>query len=190
DDLSTTDKSLAWKTDGSLIYTVTMTLDADLATYVGSVAVEDFGTPINTYAPASPDDLDQPWVRTGPLDHVYVAYNNLNNYPAGNTASVNVSTDGGVTYTTNIIDRVGGTVGQDAPAVRLDVNGNRSYAIFTRWNTVVENDANGSRFGSEVVVVRSDDAGADGFTALGSGGVGTVVGSTTSVFANTFDTPL
>src|SRR5437763_6862732 len=52
DDLSTTDKSLAWKTDGSLIYAVRMTLDADLATYVGSVAVEDFGAPINTYAPA------------------------------------------------------------------------------------------------------------------------------------------
>src|ERR1700704_3885387 len=48
DDLSTQDKSLAWKTDGSLIYAITMTLSADLATYVGSVAVEDFGSPINT----------------------------------------------------------------------------------------------------------------------------------------------
>src|SRR5256885_16592442 len=109
-----------------------MTLSADLATYVASVAVEDFGSPINTYAPASPDDLDQPWVRTGPLNHVYVDYNNLNNYPAGNTASVNVSTDGGLTYTTTVIDRIGGTVGQDAPAARLDVNGSPSYPLFPR----------------------------------------------------------
>src|SRR5436190_8171069 len=190
DDLTTTDKTLAWKTDGSLIYAVTMTLNSDLSTYVGSVAVEDFGSPINTYAPASPDYLDQPWVRAGPLNHLYVAYNNLNNYPAGNTASVNVSADGGLTYTTTVLDRIGGIVGQDAPAVRLDVSGSRSYAIFTRWNTVVEDDANGARYGSEVVVVRSDDGGADGFTALGTAGNGTVVGNTTSVFANTSNTPL
>ena len=132
DDLSTQDKSLAWKTDGSGFLTETMTLNADLATYSGTISSTGFGAPINTYAPANPDDLDQPWIRTGPSNHVYVAYNNLNNYPAGNTASVNVSTDGGATYTTTIIDRIGGTEGQDAPAVRLDVNGSHSYAIFTR----------------------------------------------------------
>src|SRR5437879_7201197 len=102
-----------------------MTLDADLATYVGSVAVEDFGTPINTFAPQSPDDLDQPWVRTGPSDHVYVAYNNLNTFP-GKSASVNVSADGGSTYTPVVIEQVTPTAppagaGQDAPAVRLAV---------------------------------------------------------------------
>jgi Hint domain len=190
DDLSTQDKSLAWKTDGSGFLTETMTLNSDLATYAGTVSSSGFGAAINTYAPANPDDLDQPWIRTGPFNHVYVAYNNLNNYPAGNTASVNVSTDGGATYTTTVIDRIGGAEGQDAPAVRLDVSGSRSYAIFTRWNTLVEDDANGARYGSQVVVVRSDDGGADGFTALGSGGDGTVVANTTSVFANTSDTPL
>jgi hypothetical protein len=190
DDLSTQDKSLAWKTDGSGFLTETMTLNADLATYAGTISSTGFGAPINTYAPANPDDLDQPWIRTGPSNHVYVAYNNLNNYPAGNTASVNVSTDGGATYATTIIDRVGGTEGQDAPAVRLDVNGSHSYAIFTRWNTLVESDGNGSRYGSEVVVVRSDDGGADGFTALGSGGDGVVAADTISVFANTSNTPL
>ena len=34
DDLSTEDKSLAWKTDGSLIYAVTMTLRSDRRAYV------------------------------------------------------------------------------------------------------------------------------------------------------------
>jgi hypothetical protein len=189
DDLSTQDKSLAWKTDGSGLLAETMTLSGELATYSGSVT-GDFGSPINTFASTGSDELDQPWIRTGPSDHVYVAYNNLNNYPAGNTASVNVSTDGGATYTPTVIDRIGATAGQDAPAVRLDVNGSRSYAIFTRWNTVVEDDANGSRYGSEVVVVRSDDGGADGFTALGTGGNGTVVANTTSVFADTSNTPL
>jgi hypothetical protein len=189
DDLSTQDKSLAWKIDGSGLLAETMTLSGDLATYSGSVT-GDFGSPINTFASTGSDELDQPWIRTGPSDHVYVAYNNLNNYPAGNTASVNVSTNGGLNYTATVIDRIGGAAGQDAPSVRLDVNGSRSYAIFTRWNTVVEDDANGSRYGSEVVVVRSDDGGADGFTALGTGGNGTVVANTTSVFADTSNTPL
>jgi hypothetical protein len=109
---------------------------------------------------------------------------------AGDTASVNVSTDGGHTFTPTVIDRIGGAQGQDAPAVRLDVNGDRVYAIYTRWNTAIESDSNGARYGSQVVVVRSDDGGADRFTALGLGGNGTVVASTNSVFANTTDTAL
>ena len=190
DDIDGEDKSLAWKPDGSGFYTVAMTLNADFQTYSGTTSSTGFGSPINTFAPANPDNLDQPWIRTGPSDHVYVSYNNLNNFGSGDTASINVSTDGGQNFTPTIIDQTGGTVGQDAPAVRLDVNGDRVYAIFTRWNTTVENDSNGSRFGSQVVVVRSDDGGADGFTALGTGGDGTVVATTNSVFANKLNTPL
>ena len=190
DDIDGQDKSLAWKPDGSGFYAVAMTLNADFQTYAGTTSSTGFGAPTNTFAPANPDDLDQPWIRTGPSDHVYVSYNNLNNSPAGDTASINVSTDGGHTFTPTIIDDTGGAVGQDAPAVRLDVNGDRVYGIFTRWNTTVESDANGERFGSQVVVVRSDDGGADGFTALGTGGNGTVVANTNSVFADKVNKPL
>ena len=71
--------------------------------------------------PQRADSLDQPWLRTGPSSHVYVGYNNLNfatqiidgesgGAPAtsnGGTASVNVSTDGGINFTPIVIDRVG-----------------------------------------------------------------------------------
>jgi len=53
------------------------------------------------------------------------------------------------------------------------VNGSTVYAAFVRFNTVVENDPNtGARLGSELVVVKSANGGADNFTALGSGGNG------------------
>jgi hypothetical protein len=165
DDIAGQDKSLAWKRDGSGFYAEAMTPNADFTTYAGTTSSTGFSSPISTFAPAHPDNLDQPWIRTGPSNHVYVSYNNLNNYPAGDTASVNVSTDGGHTFTPTVIDRIGGAQGQDAPAVRLDVNGDRVYAIYTRWNTAIESDSNGARYGSQVVVVRSDDGGADRFTA-------------------------
>src|SRR5260370_34206113 len=79
DTLATSDKSLGWKTDGSSLLTTTLTYSGDIATYSGTTSSGGFGTAINTYAPVTPDDLDQPWIRTGPSNHVYVAYNNLNN---------------------------------------------------------------------------------------------------------------
>src|SRR5579864_1234448 len=192
DTLATSDKSLAWTTDGTSILTSTLTSSSDVATYSGTTSSSGFGTPINTYAPQTPDDLDQPWIRTGPSDHVYVAYNNLNNI--GKTASVNVSTDGGKTYTAYVIDPVGGSASgaqQDDPAVRVAVNGSTAYAVYMRWNTTVENDSNGQRYASDVVVVRSDNGGADGFTALGSGGDGAEVAATTATFTDTeTNTPL
>jgi FG-GAP-like repeat len=63
------------------------------------------------------------------------------------------------------------------------VNGNTVYAVFERWNNVVEDSTNGFRYDSEVVVVRSDNGGADGFTALGAGGNGVAAGTPIAVFA-------
>jgi hypothetical protein len=89
---------------------------------------------------------------------------------------VGVSADGGAHLTFSLLDRVGGGAGlQDAPSVRTAVNGNTVYSAFTRWNSLVENDSDGLRFNSQVVVVRSDNAGADGFSALGAGGNGVQV---------------
>ena len=70
------------------------------------------------------------------------------------------------------LDRVGAAAGQDDPAVRVAVNGSRVYAVFDRWTSQVEGGASGFRFNSQLVVVRSDNGGADGFTALGMGGNG------------------
>jgi carboxypeptidase Taq len=197
------DKSLAWKTDGSgflastLKPTTRVRNSYDIPTYSGTVSGSGFGAPIDIFAPNRPDFLDQPWVRTGPSNHVYVAYNNLNNYGTalgqGKTASVNFSADGGNTFTPFVIDRVGqasGGPGQDAPAVRLAVNGSTVYAVFVRWDSLVEDDTAGSRYRSHVVVVRSDNAGADSFTALGTGGIGSVVAQTIAPFSNTDNSSL
>jgi hypothetical protein len=183
------DKSIAWKVDGSAALVATM------------IGMPDFG-PINTYSAftqlnnyVGSNRNDQPWIRTGPADHVYVSFNDLGQFGPGNgrTASVNVSTDGGSNYTTVTLDRVGGSApgaAQDDPAVRVAVNGSRVYAVFDRWTGTVENSANGNRFNSDLVVVRSDNGGMDGFTALGAGGNGVTAAPHIGVFANTQNTVL
>jgi FG-GAP-like repeat len=192
--LNTEDKTIAWKQDGSAVLTATLVglpgNKAEINTYSGTTANSSFGSPINTFNPGR--DLDQPWMRTGASNHVYVGYNDLSASSTGKTASVLVSTNGGSSYTNVTLDRVGAApaVGQDAPAIRLAVNGSTVYSVFTRWNSIVESDANGERFGSQVVVVRSDNGGADGFTALGAGGNGVQVATPTSYFSSNSNTPL
>jgi hypothetical protein len=188
------DKSLAWSQDGSAALTATLVdvggNNAEIRTYSGTIAGSDFGLPINTFNPSH--DLDQPWIRTGPSSHVYVAYNDLS-ASAGKTASVLVSTTGGTGYTAVTLDRVGGSAAgaeQDDPAVRLAVNGNRVYAVFDRWTNTVENGANGQRYTSDLVIVRSDNGGADGFTAVGAGGNGVTAATHIGVFSDVQNTPL
>src|SRR5205085_1856845 len=72
--LTTQDKTVAWKQDGSLALTATLLSDV-VSTYSGSSARSSFGTPINAFNPG--DQIDQPWMRTGPSNHVYVGYNDL-----------------------------------------------------------------------------------------------------------------
>src|SRR5262249_61334229 len=136
-----------------------------------TVPSSGFGAPINHYVGSH--DNDQPWIRTGPSNHVYLGFND-DGASAGKEASVNVSTDGGSSYRTVTLDRLGGTNG-DSPAVRIAVHGSRVYAIFNRYGTVVESDANGERLNSEIVVVRSDNGGADDFKVLGTSGNGHAV---------------
>ena len=68
--------------------------------------------------------------------------------------------------------------------MRQAVNGSTVYAAFIRWGDVIENDANGVRFGdSQVVVVKSTNSGAT-FSA------GVAAASTTGSFADTVNSPL
>lgn len=179
--LITQDKTIAWKQDGSGVLT-TILLNNVISTYSGTAGGSSFGSPISNFNPG--DVLDQPWLRTGPSNHVYVGYNDLS-AAGGETASVLVSTDGGSTFTPVTVDRVGTPI-QDAPSVRLAVAGNTVYSVFTRLNSVADTDSFGeTRYNSQVVVVRSDNGGADGFNALGSGGNGVQVATPLSVFGNT-----
>jgi len=185
--LITSDKSLAWKTDGSGAITATLgfasaTTDTDVGTEIKTFFEATGGTgfdspSINTFN--NGHFLDQPWVRTGPSDHVYVGYNDISAAVGGKQASMLVSTNGGANYTSVTLDRVGAGI-QDSPSIREAVNGDVVYAVFERLNTFVERDANGNRYTSQVVVERSDNGGADGFKALGDG---VVAGTPTAVLA-------
>jgi hypothetical protein len=167
-----TDKSLAWAQDGSAALTAILfdtNPHAEINIYSGTTAGSGF-TQANTGVTYNPGlDLDQPWIRTGPSGHVYVTYNN-DSASEEKTASILVSTDGGLNYTSHTLDRVGGTPGWgDAATVRTAVNGNTVYALFTRFTSVVESNSDGTRLAADVVVVRSDDGGVDGFKAFGPG---------------------
>src|SRR5262245_61706136 len=85
------DTSLAWSQDGTAATAPVLTAilgdapsssdeddegdDPDagnlISTYSGTVAGGTFGSPINTFTGS---ELDQPWIRTGPSNHVYIAY--------------------------------------------------------------------------------------------------------------------
>ena len=143
--LTTQDKTIAWKQDGSAALTSTL-LNNVISTYSGTTAGSSFGSAINTFNPVH--ELDQPWIRTGASNHVYVAYNDLS-AAGGRTASVLVSTNGGSAFTPVTVDRVGTTI-QDGPAVRLAINGSTVYTALDRWNSYVENDSNGLRATSQI----------------------------------------
>ena len=187
--LPSSDKTLAWRQDGVAALAVTLnvnvfpppTLLDHLTTFQSGAT--NFGAAINT----SPiQSVDQPWIRTGSGGQTYVASNNFNAANAGGkTASIEVSSNNGVTYSpTIVLETVSPAGGQDAPSVRQAVNGSTVYAAFTRWGAVTENDANGMRFGnSQVVIVKSTNSGASF-----SGGV--TAATVTGYFANASNTPL
>jgi hypothetical protein len=178
------DKSLAWLQDGSAALTVTLNGNT-IATYSGTTGSSDFGSRIGSFTTPG---VDQPWIRTGPSNHVYVGYNDDTKAKG---AAVLVSTDGGHSYTNVVLDRVGAAAGQDSPQIRLAVNGNTVYSVFTRWDAFVDTDAAGdSRYLGSVVIERSDNGGADGFTALGSGGNGVTAATPITVFSAEENAPL
>ena len=187
-ELDHNDKSLAWSQDGSTLFAATLVdtsgNNAEINTYSGTISGSDFGSPINTFNPVR--DLDQPWIRTGSGGEVYVAYNDITSTGV-DTANVLVSSNGGSSYTSAALDRNSGSIIQDAPAVRLAVNGATVYGAFTRWTSVLDSNADETRYNADVYVVRSDSGGADGFDALGSGGLGVNVASPTGWFADTSD---
>src|SRR2546430_5894206 len=81
------DKSIAWKVDGSAVLVATMIGMPDF----GPIDTHSAFTLLNHYVGSNRND--QPWIRTGPSNHVYVAFNDLGQFNPGNgrTASVNVS---------------------------------------------------------------------------------------------------
>ena len=138
---------------------------------------------------------DQPWLQTGrgvdPVsgtvkDRVYIGFNDLSNSgfgTNGQTATVRISTDGGVTFTNKVLETVTPALRQDGPPVRVAVNGDKVYAVWARWDQ--STNVEGGRVFDSTIMIRRDDNGATGatqFGALGIGGNGVAVAITQQVF--------
>jgi hypothetical protein len=188
---SNSDKSIAWLTDGSAALTAYLNPSGTVISIsLGTMTSGSFGAPISTFNPGH--DLDQPWIVIGPSNQVYVAYNDDGAdklHPSTYTASVLVSQSNG-SYANVLLDRApipnpNPDFLEDAPSVRLAVNGSTAYAAFIRWNSFLDQNSYGDdRYNASVMIVSSANAGADNFTALGTGGNGVQIASTISAFSN------
>jgi len=120
----------------------------------------DFFSPATMTLQASRADIDQPFVRATEVssaDRVYVGLNDFD-APDGRTATVDVSLNGGTTYTARRIE-TRNTLGQNGPSIRPAVAQDRTvYVAYFGWRSQTGSDVT-----SDVVVVR-DDSGASGAT--------------------------
>lgn len=161
----------------------------------GSVYTSPTGT-----SPPGAQVPDQPRIvaaKVGKTDHIYLGYNNYNSLstlipPTGNTATVRFSTDGGGTWNSVVVDRgvdrvnTGELAFVDGPAVQPGVNGNHVYVAFERGS---HPDFTTGSSQVQVVVVRDDRAGKDGFSDLGADGNGTTVANIIAPFTSPFTNP-
>ena len=120
----------------------------------------DFFSPATMTLQASRADIDQPFVRATEVasaDRVYVGLNDFD-APDGRTATVDISLNGGTTYTSRRIE-TRNTLGQNGPSIRPAVAQDRTvYVAYFGWRSQTGSDVT-----SDVVVVR-DDSGASGAT--------------------------
>jgi hypothetical protein len=112
---------------------------------------------------------DQPWVKVaqvGGQDRIYVSYNSTAASPF--RANIRYSTNGGATWTNEMIERTALPLVQDAPPTRIAINGDRVYVAFQRWTS-----ANGADWNGNVAIVRDDHGGTlpNPFRDLGATGV-------------------
>jgi len=125
---------------------------------LNELKANDFFSPATMTLQAFRADIDQPFVRTtatGNVDRVYVGLNDFD-APDGRTATVDVSLDGGATYTSRRIE-TRSTLGQNGPSVRPAVAQDHTvYVAYFGWRSNAGSDVT-----SDVVVVR-DDSGATG----------------------------
>src|SRR5947208_16716476 len=127
---------------------------------LNELKANDFFSPAAMTLQAFRADIDQPFVRTtavGSADRVYVGLNDFD-APDGRTATVDVSLDGGATYTSRRIE-TRNTLGQNGPSIRPAVAQDRTvYVAYFGWRSNAGSDVT-----SDVVVVR-DESGASGAT--------------------------
>ena len=121
---------------------------------------------------------DQPWLKVlnvDNADHIYVGFNDLEQINSGSpaTASVEFSLDGTQSWKRTVIEKAVPGGGQDSPAVRLAISENPAffgktvYALFQRWQSF---DMDTFDFRGDVVLVRDDNSGLNGFGDLPNNG--------------------
>ncbi len=118
------DKTIAWKADGTAVLTAALTTGPNTVNvYSGVVGDSNFNSPGNPISRYTNNKIDQPWIEAGPSNHVYITYNVPEPDTAVNKgANVLVSTDGGKNFVNVPLDRgnVPPLVPSDLPAVRPD----------------------------------------------------------------------
>jgi len=127
---------------------------------LNELKANDFLSPATMTLQAFRADIDQPFVRTSAVDNADRVYVGLNDFdaPDGRTATVDVSLDGGTTYTSRRIE-TRNTAGQNGPSIRPAVAQDHTvYVAYFGWRSNAGADVT-----SDVVVVR-DDSGATGAT--------------------------
>lgn len=109
-------------------------------------------------------DIDQPFVQAdSSAGRVYVGNNDFSAPEEGKTASVEVSTDGGTTFTTVRLEPRE-TLGQDGPSIRPAIARDGAvYVAYFGWRTATPTGLSSWMVTSDVVVVR-DRNGATGQT--------------------------
>src|SRR5436189_910987 len=127
---------------------------------LNELKANDFLSPATMTLQGFRADIDQPFVRTtavGNADRVYIGLNDFD-APDGRTATVDVSLDGGATYTSRRIE-TRNTAGQNGPSIRPAVAQDHTvYVAYFGWRSNAGADVT-----SDVVVVR-DDSGGTGAT--------------------------
>jgi hypothetical protein len=112
---------------------------------------------------------DSPFIaaRTFDQDRIYVGQNYFGPELGNQTASVRVSTDGGVTFRLLGLE-ARTTAGQDAPQVQPAIAKDGTvYVAFIRWTSVSYMPAGAKQFTGDIVICR-DDEGAKGSAPFGA----------------------
>jgi hypothetical protein len=181
------DQTVAFNSNGSTLYggflsTITKTDDTTLdRIYLRSAAnpTTDNFTDVTTL-PGKKGDPDQPWLvqvaRVGSQDRVYVGYNDLDNTPRSASVSV-VAIDTATRVQDPIRIDGGNPTGQDSPAVRLALNGNRVYAAYMRYTGA----GGATTIPGDIVVARDDDG---GLISIGNPNPFRVIGGAAGVTVN------
>lgn len=155
-DVTTADMTEAFDGGGGDLYAGILSVSGDLL--LDELKTGDVLSLTPMSVQASRANVDQPFIRAttvGTADRVYIGMNDFD-APSGRTATVDVSQNGGATYTSARLE-TRTTADQDGPSIRPGLTADRTvYAAYFGWRSFDGNVAT-----SDVVVVR-DDSGAAG----------------------------